>query len=405
MRILILGLNHSPEQVGIGLYTGDMARALAGFGHQVELVAAHPYYPAWKTFKGYGGGWKTGMEGGVRVTRCPIYVPATPSGLKRILHHASFAASAAMPMLARAIRFRPEIVFTIAPSLIAAPLAHMAGRAVGAKNWLHVQDFEVEAAFATGLMGSNSRAADVADALERYVLTRFDVVSSISPKMCEKLVEKGVASDRVVEFRNWADIASIRPLTGPSVYREEWGIKTAEVALYSGNIANKQGIEIVLDAARLLAARDDLTFIICGNGPNRGRLAASAEGLPNIQFRDLQPRERLSELVGLATVHLLPQLAEAADLVLPSKLTNMLASGRPVVATATPGTGLAVEVEGCGVITPPGDAQAFADGISALVDDPNRRAVLGAEARRRAEQVWAKDAILERLDRELSRRM
>jgi colanic acid biosynthesis glycosyl transferase WcaI len=123
------------------------------------------------------------------------------------------------------------------------------------------------------------------------------------------------------------------------------------VAIYSGNIANKQGIEIVVEAARLLRHRKDLMFVVCGNGPNRARLIESSADLDNIQFHDLQPRERLSDLLGMASVHLLPQIAGAADLVLPSKLTNMLASGRAIAATAEPGTGLAAEVDGCGLIT------------------------------------------------------
>jgi colanic acid biosynthesis glycosyl transferase WcaI len=178
-----------------------------------------------------------------------------------------------------------------------------------------------------------------------------DRVSTISPQMCAKLREKGVPADRIVEFRNWANIDEVVPLEGPSPYRAEWGIERPHVAIYSGNIANKQGIEIVVEAARLLRHRKDLMFVVCGNGPNRARLIESSADLDNIQFHDLQPRERLSDLLGMASVHLLPQIAGAADLVLPSKLTNMLASGRAIAATAEPGTGLAAEVDGCGLIT------------------------------------------------------
>jgi len=106
----------------------------------------------------------------------------------------------------------------------------------------------------------------------------------------------------------------------------------------------------------------------------------------------------LPELLALADVHLLPQIAGAADLVLPSKLTNMLASGRAVVATAALGTGLADEVEGCGVVTPPGDALAFADAITRLIDDHTMRTRLGATARVRAEERWSRNAILKRFE-------
>jgi colanic acid biosynthesis glycosyl transferase WcaI len=228
-------------------------------------------------------------------------------------------------------------------------------------------------------------------------LGAFDKVSTISPQMIDRLASKGVDAARTYELRNWAAIDLVQPLSGPSSFREEWAIRTPHVALYSGNIANKQGIELVLDAARSLQRRTDLTFVVCGEGPNRQRLIEASQGLSNIIFRDLQPRERLSDLLGLATIHLLPQLAGAADLVLPSKLTNMLASGRPVVATAAAGTALAAEVERCGLVTVPGSASEFAQAIEQLIDTPDLAAEFGRCARNRAEQHWSRQAILDRL--------
>jgi len=398
MKLLILGLNYAPEGVGIAVYTTGMAEALAAEGHEVRVVAGRPYYPAWRIMEGHNAfTYARAVENGVDVTRVPHYIPAQPSGGRRLLHHASFAATSAFPMLWQALSWRPDVVMTIAPSLIAAPVARLAAALCGARSSLHIQDFEVEAAFATGLLDETRRPARLARAFERKVISSFGTVSTISPQMCRKLAEKGLPPERIVEFRNWADIDAIRPLDTPSPFRAEWGIETPHVALYSGNIANKQGIDIVVDAARRLAHRTDLTFVVCGEGPNRANLEAQAAGLANIRFFDLQPRERLNELVGLATIHLLPQLAGAADLVLPSKLTNMLASGRPIVAIAASGTGLAEEVEGCGLVTPPEQAHAFAAAISRLIDDPALHERLSAAARERAVERWSGSAILGRL--------
>jgi len=92
----------------------------------------------------------------------------------------------------------------------------------------------------------------------------------------------------------------------------------------------------------------------------------------------------------------LPQIVGAADLVLPSKLTNMLASGLPVVATAAPGTGLHAEVEGCGLCTPPGDAAALAEAVAKLIDDEALRKRLGIEARERTMERWSRDSIIDK---------
>ena len=403
MKIAVLGLNYAPEVIGIGLYTGGMCRWLAGRGHGVTVVAAKPYYPEWRVFEGWrGDGSRRSVEDSVDVTHVAIYVPAEPTGARRILHHLSSAASAALPLLARTLKQRPDVVITVAPSLIASPVAWAVARLTGAKCWLHVQDFEVEAAFATGLMNQRGIGARLARAFQRFVFRRFDALSSISEEMCRKLESFGVEPARIHQLRNWADLDRVRPSEHPSLYRVEWGIETPHVALYSGNIANKQGIEIVVEAARRLSHRKDLSFVVCGNGPNRAALEREAADLGNMIFRDLQPQDRLGELMGLATVHLLPQKAGAADLVLPSKLTNMLASGRPVVATAAEGTGLARGVEGCGIVTEPGDAAAFAAAIERLLDDEDLRRQRGVTARLRAEKVWSQSAILEGLEARLS---
>lgn len=395
LKILILGLNYAPEQVGIAVYTTGLAEALVGLGHQVEVVAGKPYYPTWTVPSAFRGGWKReSTESGVRVTRVAHYVPSRPTGLRRILHHLSFAVSSFIPTLKRAKAFNPDVVLSIAPSLIAAPVASFAARVTGAKSWLHVQDFEVEAAMATGLVRDSGLGSRLALRFERKVIGLFHQTSSISPAMCQKLVEKGVDAGSVTEFRNWVDIGAIKPLEEPSLYREDWGITTEHVALYSGNIANKQGIEIIVEAARRLQHRSDLTFVVCGEGPNRENLQKLAHNLTNIRFHDLQPIERLNELLGLASVHLLPQRGGTADLVLPSKLTGMLASGRPVIATAIPGTGLAREVEGCGIVTPPDDEICFAKAIEYLLDAEEERQKYGRAARQQAKDRWEKKSVI-----------
>jgi colanic acid biosynthesis glycosyl transferase WcaI len=398
MNVLIVGLNYAPEPVGIGPYTTGMAQALAEAGHAVTVVCGKAYYPRWELHEDHRTpGVLRSVEHGVTVVRVPHYIPTKPSGARRLVHHLTYMLRAIPSALRAASERRPHVVVCIAPSLISVVAARLVARRSGAKLWLHIQDFEVEAAFATGLLRDGGLIARLARAFEQwsFAATR---ISSISPQMCARLVATGVAPERVIEFRNWADIDTIRPLDGPSAYRAQFGISTPYVALYSGNIGNKQGIEILIDVAQVLVHRQDLTFVIAGEGALLAQLVATAQGLGNVRFEPLQPRERLTELLGLATVHLLPQLAGAADLVLPSKLTNMLASGRAVVATASAGTGLAHECEGCGLVTKPGDAPAMAAAIEALLDNAEARARYGAEARLRAEQRWSRVAILDRFE-------
>ncbi|WP_245794470.1 WcaI family glycosyltransferase [Vannielia litorea] len=399
MKILVVGINYDPEIISTGVYTTGMAEQMARFGAEVRVVTAKPHYPAWRVFEGWRGPtWRRRLSpDGVRIVHCPLYVPRRPTGARRILHHLSFALTA-LPVAAwHGLVWRPDVTFVAVPSMLSAPVAWIAARAAGGKAWMHIQDFEVEAAFATGLLREGSRAGRAALAFERWVLRRFDRISSISRPMLARLRDKQVDAARVYELRNWANIEKVTPLEPPSPMKADLGIGTRHVALYSGNLANKQGLDIIPRIARQLADRSDLTFVVCGDGPMRATLVEQSQGLTNIRFLPLQPLDRLSDLLGMADVHLLPQIAGAADLVLPSKLTNMLASGRPVLATAEPGTALAEEVEGAGVLVPPGDAEAAAKALSALLDDPARRARLGREARTRALQRWDMQAILARL--------
>ncbi len=401
MKVLVIGLNYAPEPVGIGPYTAGLCEWPADNGHEVEVVAGEPYYPEWKRREGSSGAGERRVEQGVTVRRCRHYIPAKPGGLKRLVHLASFSLSSLIPACRAARRQRPDAVFTVAPSLLGVPVAWLAARCARARLWVHVQDFEAEAAFATGLL-KPGLAARLALWLERRLLGLGHCVSAISPQMVARLRDKGIAAERTYELRNWANGQFAPNAEEAERYRAQWGLGGRHVALYSGNIANKQGIELVVEAAHLLAARQDLVFVICGEGAGRARLEEQCAGLGNVQLHGLQPAERMGGLLALASVHLLPQIPGAADLVLPSKLTNMLLSGRPVVATAGEGTGLAAEVAGCGLVVEPGDARAFADAIVRLIDEPAKAAQLGQGAARRAQSHWQRETILRQFETRLS---
>jgi colanic acid biosynthesis glycosyl transferase WcaI len=318
-----------------------------------------------------------------------------------MVHLASFAVSS-FAALADSVFWRPQVVINIAPTLASAPGAWLMARASGAKCWLHVQDFEVDAAMDMGIVDAGPLRR-FALTCERWLMQRFDVVSTISSKMLERLATKGVAEGRCTSFPNWADIEGVRPIEGPSPYRSELGIPDdAVVALYSGNMGLKQGLELLGLAARALSGLPDMFFVFGGEGPARDALLEACAGLPNVRFLGLQPTERMRDWLGLADIHLLPQRADVADLVMPSKLTGMLASGRPVLATALPGTGVANAISDCGIATPPGDTGRFTGALRLLAGDVELRTRFGRAARARAEHDLDREHILSRIDAHLA---
>jgi len=394
-RILLYGLNFAPEQTGIGKYTGEMAQWLANAGHDVRIVTAPPYYPDWSVGSGYSGArYSRETWNGVRVDRAPLWVPKSPGGKKRLLHLASFAASS-LPLLIKNVAWRPHLVWTVAPALACAPGAALFARMSGAVSWLHVQDFEVDAAFQMGMLqGHHVRAG--AWSTERAVMRAFDRVSSISHRMVARLGEKGVLSRRAVFFPNWVDTESIQPGARVNSYRQQLGIPgEAFVALYSGTMGAKQGLEVLAEAAHLLARRRNIHFVFCGQGVGRDALQSACASLANVHWLPLQPAERLAELLNTADLHLLPQRRVSAELMMPSKLTGMLASGRPVLATAEPDTELAAWVDGCGRLSTPGDGAALAHALLMMSQEPERCREMGTQARLRAVRFLSRDAVLQ----------
>lgn len=430
LRILLYGLNYAPELTGIGKYSGELGAWLARRGHEVRVVTAPPYYPAWRIDEAYRAtSYRLEQAPGApTVFRVPLWVPARPTGVKRIVHLLSFAVSSA-PVLMLQPLWQPDVVLNVEPAFFSAPLAWMLARFCGAKAWLHVQDFEVDAAFELGLLPQGGPVQGLARLLEEGLTRRFDRVSSISPLMVARLGSKGIPEARRVLFPNWVtldepqrnpdepqtnldDVSSLAPT---DTLRQELGLTGELVVLYSGNMGAKQGLDLLAPLVRSLAgtaqvagragvaADQRLVFLFCGDGAYRPQLEREVEGLANVRLLPLQPAERLGALLRTADIHLLPQRAGAADLVLPSKLAGMLASGRPVLATAAPGTEIGRTVEGRGLVVPPGDPAALRTGLLRLASDPGLRQRLGDAARAYAVEHLGKEQVLRRFEAELFR--
>lgn len=410
LQVLLYGLNYDPELTGIGKYSGEMARWLASRGHHVQVVTAPPYYPEWRIHKGFSGARYASdpsvSQPGLSVLRCPLWVPAKVTGKTRVMHLMSFALSSGPALLWMAIKRRPAVIMLVVPTLVCAPAAILVGKLLRIPIWLHVQDFEIDAMHAMGLGGKSGRLRKLALGIESWLMKRFDRASSISPKMLERLAAKGVAPDRIVEFPNWVDVSTIHPLQTTRAHnpmRLRLALpEDAVIVLYAGNLGQKQGIEIVLDAARALQSHPNIHFVMVGAGAAEPSLKAYSAGLPNVQWLPLQPIELLNELLNMADIHVLPQRADAADLVMPSKLTGMLASGRPVIGTATISTQLGQVLDECGIRVEPGCAEALTNAITQLASRPDEQSRLGELGRQYALAHLSHDAVLSGFEKRLT---
>ncbi|EDH1234923.1 colanic acid biosynthesis glycosyltransferase WcaI [Salmonella enterica subsp. enterica] len=398
MKILVYGINYSPELTGIGKYTGEMVAWMAQEGHEVRVITAPPYYPQWKVGERYSAWRYRREEGEATVWRCPLYVPKQPSTLKRLLHLGSFALSSFFPLMAQR-RWKPDRIIGVVPTLFCTPGMRLLAKLSGARTVLHIQDYEVDAMLGLGMAGKGKRGsvARLATAFERSALRNVDNVSTISRSMMNKAREKGVAAEKILFFPNWSEVARFQDVNDADVtaLRQQLGLPEGKkIVLYSGNIGEKQGLEKVIDAAERLRDRP-LIFAIVGQGGGKARLEnmARERGLPNIKFLPLQPYDALPALLKMGDCHLVVQKRGAADAVLPSKLTNILAVGGNAVITALPHTELGqlcARYPGIAVCVEPESTDALVDGISQALAMPKNNMT----AREYAERSLNKENVL-----------
>lgn len=398
MKILVYGINYSPELTGIGKYTGEMVAWMAREGHEVRVITAPPYYPQWKVGERYSAWRYRREEGEATVWRCPLYVPKQPSTLKRLLHLGSFALSSFFPLMAQR-RWKPDRIIGVVPTLFCTPGMRLLATLSGARTVLHIQDYEVDAMLGLGMAGKGKRGsvARLATAFERSALRNVDNVSTISRSMMNKAREKGVAAEKILFFPNWSEVARFQDVNDADVtaLRQQLGLPEGKkIVLYSGNIGEKQGLEKVIDAAERLRDRP-LIFAIVGQGGGKARLEnmARERGLPNIKFLPLQPYNALPALLKMGDCHLVVQKRGAADAVLPSKLTNILAVGGNAVTTAEPHTELGqlcARYPGIAVCVEPESTDALVNGISQALAMPKNNTT----AREYAERTLNKENVL-----------
>lgn len=366
--VVIYGINYAPEPIGVGRYTGELGAFLAGQGHSVSVVTAVPHYPGWSVRSGFRNFYKVGQFDGVSVVWCPLFLRSEMHGVWRVIAPLSFAITSALVASWKIFMVRPDVVLCVEPTLFSAPIAVLCAKLVGARIILHVQDIEVDAAFAVGHL-KNKRLQKLVSIFERFILSQFSCVVTISYRMREKLLEKGVEDERLSVVRNWVDMDQIKPLDRRSSFRDELGIDDKVfVSLYSGNVGKKQALQVLADAVEKFDGDDRFVFVIVGDGPEKQKLMTKYGMLENLIFLPVQPEDRLCDLLNLADVHLLPQDAEAEDLVLPSKLGGMLASGKPCIVMANPGTELYEFLEDAAHLIPPGDVQALVSAVKVLAE-------------------------------------
>ncbi|MDE2228398.1 MAG: glycosyltransferase [Alphaproteobacteria bacterium] len=387
--ILLVTQYYRPELVGSGPYCGDLAEWLQTTGAPVTVVAGLPHYPGHAVFPAYRSNPpRRERLSGIEVLRLRHWIPRRSAAALRILSEAHFLLAGLWALVRGRVPRRPVVV-SLCPSILTVALGAAARR--GGRHIAIVHDIQSGLARGLGMVGSGVLVAAMRWC-ERTVLNRTDLVVVLDRAMRDELRLNGVVVPIEV-MPIWVDTE--RLLAAPSARR------TAPVLLYSGNFGRKQGLhQIVALAARLQRERPDVAIVLRGDGGTRDALCASivAAGLTNVRLAGLLPAERLGDGLAEGDIHLVPQDPDAAAFAVPSKVFNIMAAGRPFVATALRGSPLwrMMEESSAFLCAPPNDARALAEAVLRLVDDPARCAELGANGRRFVEQHCAKPLVLGR---------
>lgn len=392
--ILIVGINYRPETTGIAPYTSDVAEHFAACGHGVTVVTGFAHYPAWRVAPDENRMRAEELVNGVRVIRRRHYVPSTQSAIRRAMYEATFLVHGAMSRPPR-----PDVVFGVVPSLSGGLLARYFATRAGAPYGLIFQDMMAPAARQSGI-GGGERVAGVTAALERWAAASATTVGIASDSFRTYLQEIGVDERRIVDLPNWSHLGA--PTAVRTATRERLGWPDdCTIVLHAGNMGLKQGLDQVIEAARLADRREmPVMFVLMGDGSQRRALEALGRGVKRLQFLPFQHEDEVSNVLEAADILLVSERATVIDMSLPSKLTAYFAARRPIIAAVPPQGSTAREImrSGAGVIVPISNAVELNAVVGRLRGDPGLAQSLATAGRAYAQSVLDFETARTRID-------
>ena len=373
--ILFIGINYFPELTGIGKYTADMAQYLFHKKQfDVTVITGNPYYPQWRIYDGYKNTICKEIVNGVSVYRTPVYIPSKPRTMKRLLQDALFFVCSFLILNFLLFKRRKyDYVFLPVPPFTTGFLG-LYYRFFFRKTKIiyHIQDLQIDAANNLGMIKQKG-LINFLFMLESFILTHVDFVSTISEGMLAKIKAKSNKSMNTILFPNWINNNEIFQTESKSLIAKYSWMENKKVILYSGAIGEKQGLEVLVDAANYFKEDLGLCFIIAGEGPYKEKLSeyANKKSLRNVHFLNLLPTNEFNEMLNAAYLHIIIQKESGNDLFLPSKLTNILGIGGATIVTASPNTSLynIFKLNNCGYVIPTSNFEKLCEAIQSLKSD------------------------------------
>lgn len=400
MELLALVHHYPPDVNSTGLLMQRLFDRLAKDGHGIEVITSFPHYEGFRVWPEYRGKLKATEEhNGIPVTRVYSFTSGRKSMWMRLSNYLTFNVSALIAGLFR--RRRYGIVFCTNGSFFSGVSGFLIAKRMGARLVYNVQDLYPEVPVAQGELTRRWQIGTLAR-IERFMYRRADRVTVIMPPFKDNIIGKGIPAEKIVVIPNFVDTDFIRPSEKDNDFAREHGLSDHFVIAHFGNIGYVYDLGTLLEAAARLADRSRIKFLIVGDGVAKAALLERARELElaNVEFLGFQPAERLPEMRAACDVHVALYRPLAATYSMPSKVYEIMASGRPVLASAEPGSDLwrFIVDEEVGICIAPGDPDALAEAIARLQGAPELRRRLGAEGRSVAERDFSLNAAVKRYE-------
>lgn len=327
------------------------------------------------------------------------------SGVQRVRQFMQFAKLAAR--VGSRLQ-RPDVVFATHTPL----MVGLAGKELGAKfNCPFV--FEVRDVWPDALVNCGALRNPFViwwlRRMSRKIYAAAQEIVALSPGMKAGVVKEGVSPDRVTVITNASDLDLFHPDVDGSPARKRLGLGDRFVGVYFGAMGKANGLEYVVEAARILQdrGRSDLAFVLHGGGGRRDALESLVReyGLSNVIFSDLVPNKAaVAEIVAACDVGMTIYAGtEKEQTWSPNKMFDTLAAGKPVLINVPGWLAETIEGNACGKFVDPNRPAALADAMVSMAADETGRAEMGRKSRALAEREFDRNILADRLENVLKR--
>ncbi|MBD3368128.1 MAG: glycosyltransferase [Candidatus Eisenbacteria bacterium] len=392
MRILFLTDNFPPETNAPAVRTFEHARVWAEAGHAVTVVTGVPNFPVGRIYEGYRNRPRSvEYVDGIRVVRVWTYVAPNKGLVRRTLDYLSFLFTAVPAACAEE---RPDVVVGTSPQFFTAVAACIVARLRRAPFVFELRDLWPESITAVGAVGEGP-VVGMLGRLAHHLYRRADCIVSVTESFRSILAGRGIDPGKIAVVRNGVDLGGFRPDRRDNGVRHRLGIPSDRfVATYVGTIGMAHGLEHVLEAAEMLSG-DGVHLLIVGEGARREELVDRAADmrLDNVSFLEAQPREDVPAILAASDAVLVHLKDDPLFRhVIPSKIFEAMAVGRPIVHAVMGESASIVNEARCGITVKPEYPLEMAAAIRRLKSDPDLAAIMGANGRNAAEGEFCRNA-------------